>query len=320
MDILSAPYRSTTLQTPFRIAMFSDGDANVFEGLGHIFRSVQYNLSTYVQCCLSGKPRCLQRRRCFESLTAQAKSAPETLEGCFQRGIPWRGAFGIIPLKSTLAGTIHRSYDLLFEHELKIVGETIRRIQHALIAIPACRWKTFVRPVTPRCLPVRAFLPEHPDDRANLRLRHRGGSRKHRAQRPPETRLPLPAGERRRFTSGAILADSHPGSRRELHALSSRLLPPSRPNRNPCHRNTGRRLSSAWLTFPARCTNLCGLSPKRGVDLSKIESRPLHRISIRVSLLPGYSGKADSESVQEAWRDLNSQGTVRARLRQLSAF
>src|SRR5207253_6074450 len=37
---------------------------------------------------------------------------------------------------NTLAGSIHRCYDLLFEHDVKIVGETVRRIVFALIAPP----------------------------------------------------------------------------------------------------------------------------------------------------------------------------------------
>src|SRR5207253_10438171 len=36
----------------------------------------------------------------------------------------------------TLSGSIHRCYCLLFEHDLKIIGETVRHILFALIAPP----------------------------------------------------------------------------------------------------------------------------------------------------------------------------------------
>lgn len=46
-----------------------------------------------------------------------------------------RATHGILPIENTIGGTIHRNYDLLLEHDLRIVGEVKLPIAHHLAAL-----------------------------------------------------------------------------------------------------------------------------------------------------------------------------------------
>jgi prephenate dehydratase len=45
-------------------------------------------------------------------------------------------ASGMVPIENTLAGSVHENYDLLSAHALHVVAETALRIRHCLIAPP----------------------------------------------------------------------------------------------------------------------------------------------------------------------------------------
>ena len=57
----------------------------------------------------------------------------EEVFACVARGDCERG---LIPVENSLAGSIHRNYDLLLQNSLAVVGEHYLRVHHCLIGLP----------------------------------------------------------------------------------------------------------------------------------------------------------------------------------------
>jgi len=60
----------------------------------------------------------------------------ESFEVVFERVAAGEAQRGILPIENSLAGSIHRNYDLLLRYELTIVGEVELRIAHQLMVLP----------------------------------------------------------------------------------------------------------------------------------------------------------------------------------------
>jgi prephenate dehydratase len=60
----------------------------------------------------------------------------ETFDAAFAAVEGGQAEMGLVPIENSLAGSVHRCYDLLLQHSLAIVGEHHLRVRHCLIAHP----------------------------------------------------------------------------------------------------------------------------------------------------------------------------------------
>jgi prephenate dehydratase len=84
-----------------------------------------------------GEPGAYSEQATFDFFGPQARPQPRaTFEAVFDAVSNSECDFGMVPVENSLAGSVHRNYDLLMRHTLSITGEVIVRISHNLITLP----------------------------------------------------------------------------------------------------------------------------------------------------------------------------------------
>jgi prephenate dehydratase len=68
---------------------------------------------------------------------SEAQLVPsKTFEEVFERVTADPATWGVLPFENSIGGSIHRNYDLLLSHDLPIVGEVELPVVHHLLALP----------------------------------------------------------------------------------------------------------------------------------------------------------------------------------------
>ena len=84
-----------------------------------------------------GEPGAFSEAAAFEYFGSSINTLPcKTFDQAFESVTQGKCSHGILPIENTLAGSIHRNFDLLLRYDLTIVAEHHLRVRHCLLGLP----------------------------------------------------------------------------------------------------------------------------------------------------------------------------------------
>jgi prephenate dehydratase len=210
----------------------------------------------------------------WELVGADARLLPcPRLEEVFAAVESGQARCGVIPVENTLAGSIHLSFDLLNTHNLVINGEIVCRISHAVVGASGSRLSDIRRILShPVALAqCERFFREHPEIQPGPEFDTAGAVEK--VVREKLMDAAAIAGRRNAdLYGGAVLADNiqdHAENFTRFLLIARQAIAPP----------TGSRLKTTIVfklgNTPGALFRALRPLAERGIDLTKIESRPI---------------------------------------------
>src|SRR6266851_7401469 len=232
---------------------------------------------TTMRVAFQGEPGAFSEAAAIQLLGERITTVPRATFNAAFRAVEDRSADALLaPVENTLAGSVVRVYDLLLESDLAIVAETILPIEHHLIGCPGATLQG-LRSVASHPMALaqcERFFSSHPGLK-RVPAEDTAGSVREVLSRGDKSCAAIAGRRAAVYYHGVILAENLQDNAENFTRFV--LLLPEKD-------------ATSWVSPEARKTSLAmrlahrpgallaSLEPfaKHGVNLLKIESRPIH--------------------------------------------
>ncbi len=224
-----------------------------------------------------GEPGAFSESAAVQLLGEEIRTVPRaTFEATFAAIAEGAADALLLPVENTLAGSVVRVYDLLLESPLEMCGETILPIEHQLMGMPEARQKD-LRAVASHPMALaqcERFFVANPQVK-RVPAEDTAGSVREMMERGDKHYGAI-AGRRAAGHYGAVILQENIQDNAENFTRFVLLLPPAEAAN--FRGLDARKLSLAMRLAHKPGALLASLEPfaSHGVNLLKIESRPIH--------------------------------------------
>ena len=230
-----------------------------------------------MRVAFQGEPGAFSEAAAVQLLGEEIRTIPRTTFDATFRAIAEGAAdAALLPVENTLAGSVVRVYDLLLESPLEISGETILPIEHHLMACPGATFEE-IRAVASHPVALaqcELFFERHPGLK-RVPAEDTAGSVREMMGRGDKSCGAI-AGSPAAGRYGAVILRESIQDNAENFTRFVLLLPPEEAQRYRA--KDAKKMSLAMRLAHKPGALLASLEPfsRHGVNLLKIESRPIH--------------------------------------------
>jgi prephenate dehydratase len=184
----------------------------------------------------------------------------------------------VVPIENSLAGSVHKNYDLMLEHNLTIIAETTLRIVHNLIAMPGTDFsevrRAYSHPVAlAQC---ERFFRANPQIEA-VTSHDTAGSVREIIERGRSSEAAIAGAAAARVYNAEIIAEEIEDNRQNFTRFLLLTLPEHATKIATEPRGNERKTSIVFSikNQPGALFRTLAAFALRDIDLAKIESRPI---------------------------------------------
>jgi prephenate dehydratase len=206
----------------------------------------------------------------------------------------------VVPIENSLAGSIHKNYDLLLRHKLKIVREANLHIQHNLIGVPGVAFEEISTVVShPVALDQCENLFEKFPRLTRKSAYDTSGSVRRVVEENRRDWAAIASRRAAKHYGGQVLMDNIQDNKKNFTRFF--LLSPSAGLLQGANKTS---IAFSFKNTPGGLLKSLSVFALRDIDLTKIESRPIHGRPWEYLFYVDLLGSVEEEKVESALNHL----------------